>query len=181
MLSLVRKTLDIYLREKRIITQSDFPADIGVFLNKKNAVFVTLYHEGRVIASSGRIACQKENTVFECIDNTLLCLKDSRFALALQTPDILEKIYIRIDSYSPQDRRVLQSIDDLDVSREWLILLSQNLWIISVVLPHMIHVDPKPATYLALAAQKAWIDTSKLTPADYVIYGLKTNEITDMG
>jgi len=45
MLSLVRKTLDIYLREKRIITQSDFPADIALYLSKRDAVFVTLYHE----------------------------------------------------------------------------------------------------------------------------------------
>ena len=180
MLSLVRKTLELYLREKRVITQSDFPADIGAFLTKRDAVFVTLYHEGRVIASSGRIACQKENTVYECIDNTLLCLKDNRFSLGLQTPDILQNIYIRIDVFGPQDRRVLQSIDELDVSREWLILLSQNLGIISVVLPHMIHVDPKPATYFTLAWEKAWLDTAKLTSSDYVIYGLKTTEITDM-
>lgn len=118
MLSLVRKTLEIYLREKRLITQSDFPADIAEYFGHRDAVFVTLYHDGRVVASSGRITCQKENSVFECIDNTLLCLKDERFALALQNPDILSQIRIRIDLFGPQDRRVLQSIDMLDVSRE---------------------------------------------------------------
>lgn len=180
MLSLVRHTLELYLREKRLITQSDFPADIAPYLAKRDAVFVTLYHEGRVIASSGRIACQKENSVFECIDNTLLCLKDERFSLSLQSPETLAKIHIRIDTFSPQDRRVLQSIDELDVSREGLLLLSQNLWIISLVLPHMLHVDPKPANYLALACKKAWLDLAKLTPSDYVLYGLKSVEITDM-
>lgn len=180
MLSLVRKTLDIYLREKRIITQSDFPADIASYLSKRDAVFVTLYHEWRVIASSGRIACQKENSVFECIDNTLLCLKDERFSLALQTPEALDKIHIRIDTFTPQDRRVLQSVDELDTSREGLMFLSQNHWVLSVVLPHMVHVDPKPMTYLTLACKKAWLDITKLTPSDYVIYGLKTTELTDM-
>lgn len=118
MISLVRKTLDVYLREKRVITQSEFPADIARFFERKEAVFITLYFEGRVIASSGRIACQKENSVYECIDNTLLCLKDERFSGSLQTLESLENIHIRIDLFGPQHRRVLQSIDDLDPSRE---------------------------------------------------------------
>lgn len=180
MINLVRKTLDIYLREKRIITQSDFPEDSQAYFQKKDSIFITLYYEWRVIASSGRISCQKENTVFECIDNTLLCLKDERFATSLQSPDILEKIRIRIDIFSSQDRRVLQSIDELDTSREGLIFLSQNLGVISLVLPHMVHVDPRPQVYLSLACKKAWVDLAKLTPADYVLYGLKTTELTDM-
>jgi hypothetical protein len=71
-----------------------------------------------VIASSGRIVCQKENSVFECIDNTLLCLKDTRFPFSLQSLEKLQEIYIRIDIFSPQDRRILQDITELDTSRE---------------------------------------------------------------
>ncbi len=180
MLSLVRKTLEIYLREKRVITQSDFPSDSMDFLTQKDAVFVTLYHGWSVIASSGRIVCQKENSVFECIDNTLLCLKDTRFPFSLQSLEKLQEIYIRIDIFSPQDRRILQDITELDTSREWLLLLSENLWIISLVLPHMVHVDPKPEVYFALACKKLWLDPASLTHADYVIYWLKTREFTDM-
>ncbi len=180
MISLVRRTLEIYLTEKRIVTQSDFPADIQAYLQTKEAVFVTLYHEWRVIASSGRIVCQKENTVFECIDNTLLCLKDDRFSTTLQNPESLQKIYVRIDIFTPQDRRVLQSIDELDTSREWLIFLSQNLGVMSVILPKMLHVDPKPSNCLTLASKKAWLDITTLAQSDYVLYGLKTTEMTDM-
>lgn len=125
--SLVRKTLEIYLREKRIITQSDFPSDTTPHLVTKDAIFVTLYHEGRVIASSGRIACKKENTAFECIDNTLLCLKDERFSAALQTPEALEKINIRTDRFTPKNRRILRDISELDIAKEGIIFLSQNL------------------------------------------------------
>lgn len=57
--------------------------------------------------------------------------------------------------FGPQDRRVLQSIDQLDVSREGIILLSQNFWVLSVILPKMLHVDPKPANYFALAVKKS--------------------------
>ncbi len=180
MYSLVRKTLETYINEKRLIIQSDIPADVLSMMSKKDNVFVTLYYNGRVIASSGRIQCQKENTVYECIDNTMQCLKDPRFTLNLQSPENLANIRIRVDVFGPGDRRMIQSVSDLSVRDEWLMLLSQNLGIISVVLPHMIHLDPTPIRYLELACQKAWLDLSKLTSSDYVLYAIKTNESTDM-
>ena len=99
MFNLVRKTLEAFILEKRIITQADFPLDTAEFVSKKDAIFVTLYHNGRVIASSGRIQCQKENTVYECIDNTLLCLKDARFGTSLQSAENLADIHIRVDVF----------------------------------------------------------------------------------
>ncbi len=180
MISLVRKTLEVYLGEKRIITQSDFPTDISTYTSKKDSVFVTLYYEGRVIASSGRIQCKKENTVLECIDNTLLCLKDERFSPALQTLEMLPGIRVRVDIFNAQNRRILQSINDLDISKEWLILLSQNLGAMAVILPHMVHVGATPESFFSLACKKAWLDQKKLTSADYVIYAISTTEVSDI-
>jgi AMMECR1 domain-containing protein len=180
MISLVRKTLEIYLTEKRIITQSEFPSDTLSFATLKDAVFVTLYSEGRVIASSGRIQCKKENTLLECVDNTLLCLKDERFAPSLQSPEGLKKIFVRVDTFNAKNRRVLTSLSDLDISKEGIIILSQNLGTLGIVLPHMVHVGASPDAYFALVCQKASLDPKKLTPADYVLYGLTTNEVTDM-
>ncbi len=177
---LVRKTLEAYINEKRLITQSDFPIETIAMMWKKEAVFVTLYHDGRVIASSGRIQCQKENSVFECIDNTLLCIKDTRFTAALQSSVSLENIHIRVDVFGPEDRRMIQDISELSVRSEWLIFLSQNLGIMSLVLPHMIHLDPTPERYYDLACKKMWLDPSKLTSSDYILYALKTREFTDM-
>lgn len=181
MYDLVRKTLDTYLREKRIITLSDFPSDATQYTTMKDAVFVTLYHEGRVIASSGRIACKKENSLFECIDNTLLCLKDPRFTLEIQDIAKLPDIHIRTDRFRPENRRVLRDIAELDTSHEWLMLLSQNLWILSVILPHMVHIDTSPWQFFALACKKAGIDSTTLTPSDYVLYGLTTTSESDFG
>jgi len=45
MIQLVRKTLDIYLREKRVVSQSDFTPDAQTYFTKKDSVFVTLYFE----------------------------------------------------------------------------------------------------------------------------------------
>lgn len=124
---LVRKTLEIYLKEKRVITQSDFQTEVTPHLVTKESVFVTLYYDGRVIASSGRIQCKKDNTAFECIDNTLMCLKDERFSQSLQTLESLEKIRIRTDRFTAKNRRVLKNIDELDIKNEGIIFLSQNL------------------------------------------------------
>ena len=180
MYKLVRKTLETYINEKRIITQSDIPTDLLSMMSTRQSVFVTLYMDGRVIASSGRIQCQKENTIYETIDVTMLCLKDSRFVSSLQSPENLLNIHIRVDTFSPEDRRMIQSATEMSVRDEWLILLSQNLGVMSVVLPHMIHLDPTPERYFALACQKVGLDPNTLTHADYVLYALKTRESTDM-
>lgn len=147
MFTLVRKTLEIYLREQRVITQSEFPTEVLPFLQTRESVFVTLYHEGKVIASSGRLNCKKENTVFECIDNTLLSLKDPRFSLSVQEPQLLDTIHIRVDRFVFQRKetevphlRILQNISELDIAREGLVFISQNLGLLSVILPHMVHV-----------------------------------------
>jgi lipocalin len=54
----------------------------------------------------------------ELIENTLLCLKDSRFSEKLQSPEELLTLKIRVDRFAPSDRRVLASIQDLDISKE---------------------------------------------------------------
>lgn len=177
--SLVRKTLEIYLRENRIITQGEFPPDILFHAWLKESIFITLYYEWRVIASSGRIQCKKENTIFECIDNTLLCLKDDRFAPALQTPDALEKIRIRTDRFGIPNRRVLESINALDMRTEWVILLAQNLGVLSVILPNMVHVGSTPESYFNLACKKWWLDPKELDPREYFLYGFTTDSETD--
>jgi hypothetical protein len=96
---LVKKTLESFINDKKILIASDVPEDLKEFSSTKEAVFVTLYHNGRVIASSGRIQCQKENTIYECIDNTLLCLKDPRFNASLQSPENLNNIHVRVDLF----------------------------------------------------------------------------------
>lgn len=179
MFALVRKILETYLREKRVATLSDFTSDVGAYTATKDAVFVTFYHEGRVIASSGRIVCKKENTLYEAIDNTLLCLKDPRFGSEIQDVNALANIHIRTDRFAPGDRRVLRDISELDTKSEWLIFLSQNLWLLSVVLPNMVHIDSSPTAYFQLACKKAGTDPAKLTPSDYVLYGFRTKNETD--
>jgi AMMECR1 domain-containing protein len=152
--TLVRKTLETYLREQRVITLSDIDSSLLEHTKTKSAVFVTLYYQGKVIASSGRIQCKKENTLYECIDNTLMCLKDPRFTTEIQNPDTLGEIHIRVDIFSSQDRRVLQDISELDTRTEGIIFLSVNFGKLAVVLPGMVNLDSTPMNYLDLACKK---------------------------
>lgn len=88
------------------------------------------------------------------------------------TPDMLEYIHIRTDRLST--RRLLRTIDDLDTRTEGIIFLSQNLGLMSVILPGMLHLDTSPKAYFSLACMKAGVEMSKLQPSDYVIYGFTT-------
>jgi hypothetical protein len=155
MFAIVRITLETYLREKRIITLSDITADITLYTSAKEAVFVTLYYEGRIIASSGRIACAKENSFYECIDNTLKCLQDPRFTSEIQDIEKLKDIHIRVDRFLPSDRRILQDIGLLDTKTEGIMILSQNLGKLAIILPNMIHIDSSPQAYFRLVCKKA--------------------------
>lgn len=118
MISIVKKTLETYLRDKRVVTRADLSSEDIVFESKKDAIFVTLYLDNKIIASRGRIQCQKENSLQECIDLTLQCLKDSRFSQELQNLDSLAKIKIRVDSFGSADRRILKNIAELDTKTE---------------------------------------------------------------
>ena len=132
MFKFVRKTLETYLREKRLLTQSDLTSEDLPYLNEKNAAFVTLYFQGKVIASQGRIQCKKENTLFECMDLTLACLKDSRFSENLQNLDALSQMQIRVDILKPDARRILKNFSELNVRDEGILFLSQNLGKMSI-------------------------------------------------
>ena len=77
-----RKILETYLLQKKILTveELDLPADIA---KSKQLAFVTLYRDGEVIASSGRVHLKRENLALELVENTLACLQDARFAKAV--------------------------------------------------------------------------------------------------
>ncbi len=171
---LVRRALQTYLAEKRILSQADVESDMLKFTTQKDALFITLYLDQKVIASAGRIQCQKENSFLECIDLALLTLKDPRFSQNLQNVDELAKISIRVDVLGQNARRLLKSIDELDIKSEWIIFLSQSLGVMSIILPKMIQNDPSPQRYFELTCKKAGVDSEKLQSSDYVIYGLST-------
>ena len=83
----------------------------------KYLAFVTLYRNGEVIASSGRIHNTQLSTLAECLANARKALEDTR-ALGQVTLETLASIAIRVDVITPTDRRVLANIDDCNARTE---------------------------------------------------------------
>lgn len=159
MKNIVQKTLQTYISEKRIPSQSDFLSEDLAFMASKNAIFVTLFLNNSVIASQGRIQPQKENSFMECIDVSLQCLRDPRFSVYANDVNLLNQIKIRVDAISQNSRRILSNIQELQPD-EGIIFLAQNRGKMSVILPNMIIDNPTPEKYLDLAKQKAGVETN---------------------
>lgn len=176
---IVRRVLEIYLTEKRIVSISEFDSSIHESLALKDALFVTLYLDGSIIASVGRIQCQKQNSFAEAVDLALLTLKDERFSPATHNLETLTRIKIRVDRIGTTSRRMIQTPTELQLRDEWLIFLSQNYWVLSVVLPHMITNATSGDDYFDVAVQKAGLNRDKITYKDYVIYALSTTQESD--
>jgi len=178
--NIARKILETYLGEKRIPTIEELGLAGSEHEKTKQISFVTLYKNGKVIASSGRIHLKKPNTLFELIENTLFCLKDPRFIEAVKIPEDLKDVQIRIDLInSERGRRVLKNIGELDTKREWLIFLSQTLSKIGVLLPNITNVASTPEEYLEIVCQKAGVDMSTLRPEDSILYAIESTVYGD--
>jgi AMMECR1 domain-containing protein len=143
----------------------------------KYLAFVTLYRDGEVIASSGRIHNTQLSTLAECLANARTALTDSR-AIGQVTLETLASISVRVDVMSPTDRRVLANIDDCSARNEGLILLSQNHAAAAVVLPGMAGVDATPEILLAVVCKKAGIPVDTPT-SHYVLYAMTSTIYSD--
>lgn len=171
MYNIALKTLEIYIRDKRLATHSDMNAEDLAFLSEKKAVFVTISSAGKVVASAGRIQPQKENSLAECIDIALHCLKDPRFSANINNPDSLRDLQIRVDTFANTDRKMLKNISEIEAD-DGLILLSQRLGTMSVILPKMI-ANPTPDNFLQIAQKKAGI-TPGMDSSDMILYSFRT-------
>jgi AMMECR1 domain-containing protein len=113
------------LNEKKILSIPEVGLAGSEYLDTKHLSFVTLYKDGRVIASSGRVHIKKENTILELIENTLFCLKDERFIEAIKNPLELKNVKFRVDIITNSQRKVIKSLDEVDPKTDGLILISQ--------------------------------------------------------
>lgn len=177
---IARRVIETYLREKKILTIEELGLSGTEHEKSKNLMFVTLYKNGGVIASSGRIHLKKPNTLFELIENSLFCLRDPRFAEAVKNPDDLPKLQIRVDMIRPEGRHILANISELDTKREWLILLSQTKNTLGVLLPGITNVASTPDEYLQIVCKKAGVNPTELKPEDMVLYGIESSVFSEI-
>lgn len=174
-----RKVLETYLSENRIPALSEIGIAESEYAKTKDPAFVTLYKDGKVVASSGRIHAKNESTAKEMVENALSCLKDPRISGLVAGASDLENVRIRVDVLPPSKRRVLAKISDLDVKKEGVIFLAQGLNRLAVLLPGITNIASKGEELLSIAIKKAGCDASKLSEGDYVVYGIQTEVFSD--
>lgn len=180
MYKIARRIIETYLREKKILTIEELGLSGNEHETSKNLIFVTLYKNGGIIASSGRIHLKKPNTLFELIENSLFCLRDPRFSEAIKNPDELANVQVRVDMIRPEGRRILGNISELDTKREGLILLSQTKNALGVLLPNITNVASSPEEYFQIVCKKADLNHADLKPEDMILYGIESTRFSDM-
>lgn len=176
---ITRKIIETYLNEKRIPTLEELEIVWSSDINTKNLSFITLYKDGKVIASSGRINLKKPNTLAELIENTLFCLKDPRFIESVKNPAELKNVNFRVDIISPEQRKVINKLDEVDIKKNWLIFISQNLWKIWVILPNIANLITSSDDLFSLVCKKAWVNREELKEEDYILYKIESTVYSD--
>ena len=143
----------------------------------KSLAYVTLYADGVVIASTGRIHNTSRTTLEECFTNARIALLDPR-AIGKITLETLPNIKVRVDIINGTDKRVIQSISEINPREEGIIFISQNLVVASVVLPRMCEVGSTPETIFNVACKKAGV-TPDIARSEYVLYAIKSTIYSD--
>lgn len=175
----VRKVLATYLSEGRVSALEEIGLAESDYARSKDSAFVTLYKDGKVVASSGRIHPKAESTAKEAVEQALLCLKDPRISGVVNSAADLSDVRVRVDVFPMSKRRVLASISDLDVRKEGVMFLAQGLNKLSVILPGIANLASKPEELLSIAIKKAGLEASSLKEGDYVVYAIQTEVSSD--
>lgn len=173
-----RKILETYVKERKIITveELDLPDETK---KSKHLAFVTLYYNGEVIASSGRVHLKRENTALELTENTLSCLQDPRFAKAIANPEELQNVQIRVDIITPENRKLVTDTKTIDIRKQGVLFISQNFGVISVLLPNMAANATSGEDLFFVACKKASVDMASLKNEDYYLYSIESTVYSD--
>ena len=177
--NIARKVIEIYLNEQKIPTYEELWVADHSDMQTKNLSFVTLYKDGKVIASSWRINLKKWNTIAELIENALFCLKDPRFVEAVKNPLEIKNIKVRVDIISPDQRKVLQKVDDLDISKQWAVIINQSEWKLGVILPNIANLVSSNKDMFELVCAKSGLDSTKMKDDDYILYSIESTQYSD--
>lgn len=176
---IARKVIETYLNEQKIPTLEELGVVENQDVNTKNLSFVTLYKDWKVIASSWRINLKKPNTLLELVENTLFCLKDPRFVENIKNPLEIKNIKIRVDIINNEQRKVINKLDEIDINKHGLIIISQSQNKLGVILPNMANIISNPQDLFELVCLKAWIDSKNTSEEDYILYSIESYQYSD--
>lgn len=178
----VQHILSAYIREKQILSVGELAPETQTTLkDRKDSVFVTLYQGGNVVASSGRIHTKAPSSAAELIENTLLCLQDSRLVEYVKSPDDLDLLKIRVDVLTAENRRVIADTKEADPRKHGLILIAQEAGKAGIILPNIAPLAATAEDLFFLVKRKAGFEgTEELSADTYVLYAFETERYGDL-
>lgn len=174
--NIAKKVIEVYLNEKKIPTLEELWLLSHEFNNTKYISFVTIYKEGKIIASSWRINVKKSNTLLELIENSLYCIKDPRFIESIKNAVEINKVKFRVDIIMPNQRKIVNKIEEIDISKHWLIIINQEAWKLGIILPNIANMISSPKDLFELVCKKAWIDSNATKEDEYILYSIESTQ-----
>lgn len=174
---LVRKAIEAELTHTPLPSLVELGATGLPEVDTKSLAYVTLYADGVVIASTGRIHNTSRTTLEECFVNARAALLDPR-AVGKITADTLPNMKVRVDIIGNDDKRVVQNISEINPREEGIIFISQNLVAASVLLPRMCEVGSTAETLFDVVCKKAGVSPN-IARSDYVLYAIRSTIYSD--
>lgn len=171
----VRKAITTYIAEKRFLTVEECPNDdIKNYSTSTDLVWVTLYRDGEVIASRGRVKLRKPSSLLEAVDLSIEALQDPRFAQSVKAPSEISEVKIRVDTIATTQRRIIKAPSEIEIGSEGLIVICQKLNMISVILPSMAQRITNGQELYELACRKSGVKTSDIGENEAILYAIKS-------
>lgn len=171
MLDLVNKTIDFYIKNLRKPDIKELENINIELLNKRWAIFVTIYHKGEIRWSAGNIIEIMPSLAEEIIENTIKAIsEDPRFKpLSINES---KEIKIRVDLISNRNILKDKSIKDIDPSKNWVIVIKKDYEKMAAVLPN---IHPKLVTWDDFSiVLKEKLKEKEFNEQDYTIYEMET-------
>lgn len=176
MLSIVKQTIEHFLKTWKKISLVDLKIENKNLLNEKISCFVTIYKNWEIRWSAGNIKELKDNSIEELVENTFFAIsKDSRFSpISAKEYDDLK---IRIDKITDRNLLKEKSVKTLDPTRVWVIAIKNNYEKIACILPN---INPKLISgedFIPVLKEK--LQENNFLENDYIIYEIKTEVFTN--
>lgn len=176
MISIVRQTIDFYMKNLKEPTLNDIKIDNKELLNERWSCFVTLYHKWNIRWSAWNIKEIKKNIIEEIISNTIEALtNDKRFKKITLWES--KELKIRFDKISSRSILKDKNIKSIETTRFWVLVIKKDYEKMALLLPN---IDPKILTwedYIPILKEK--LNEKEFSESDYIIYEIETITETD--
>ncbi len=175
MIEIVKQTIDFFVKNGKKPEIKDLEIKDKSLLEKKWALFVTLYLKWEVRGSAWNIKELKENQAEELIENTIFAIsKDKRFSKISASE--AKDLKIRVDFIVKRNLLKNKKISELEPIKSWVVVIKNNYSKLAAILPN---INPKIINWTDfIPVLKEKLSEKSFNEDDYIIYEIKTETKT---